>query len=199
MEQGLEDPLTDFIDAFHPTVKMNFLQTVRAVAHKAGALFILDEIVTGFRYSLGGAAALYDVDPDLVCIGKAMANGFSIAAICGKREYMETLNDGVFFSFTFAGETTSIAAAIATIKILQRERVVQDIWKKGEILRGGLQAAAEMAKLPINLRVILRDRYLKSPAPMERTTFSNTASSCRKCTMGDTGRCAVVPVLETHA
>lgn len=120
----------------------NFLQKIIDITHKYGALFILDEICTGFRYALGGAQEYYGIIPDLACFGKGMANGFPISAIVGKKEFMKELND-IFFSMTFAGETISIAAAIATIKEIREKGVIDYIWKQGEKLREGLQKIKE--------------------------------------------------------
>lgn len=144
MEQGLEEPVA--------TPYGNFLQLVADYAHSFDSLFILDEIVTGFRYALGGASQLYNVTPDLTCYGKAMGNGFPISCIVGKRDYMETLNDGVFFSNTFSGETTAIAAALKTIEIIERENVIEQLWEKGRLVRAGIEAAANNVGLKINLR-----------------------------------------------
>ena len=66
-----------------------FLSELRRVAHENGALFILDEMITGFRWDNGGAQKIYGVVPDLSCFGKALANGFSVSALAGKREFME--------------------------------------------------------------------------------------------------------------
>ena len=140
MEQPLEEPIN------------NFLYWCRSDAHHHGALFILDEIVTGFRYALGGASQLYDVSPDLACYGKAMGNGLPISCIVGKREYMKTLNEGVFFSNTFSGETTAIAAALKTIEIIEKENVIPQLWEKGRMFRAGIEVAAEGLGLAINLR-----------------------------------------------
>ncbi|MFQ5427629.1 MAG: aminotransferase class III-fold pyridoxal phosphate-dependent enzyme [Thermodesulfobacteriota bacterium] len=123
------------------TSRMNFLQDVARLCKKKGALFILDEMVTGFRYSLGGAAELFDVVPDLACFGKGMGNGMAVSALVGKREFMSVLNE-VFFSMTFSGETTGLAAAKATIETLMREPVIEHIWEKGQKLQSGLKTAA---------------------------------------------------------
>jgi glutamate-1-semialdehyde aminotransferase len=148
MEQGLEEP-QKYTDLEVPS---NYLHEVRFLAHGRHALFILDEIVTGFRYALGGASQLYNVTPDLTSYGKAMGNGFPISCIVGKRDYMETLNDGVFFSNTFSGETTAIAAALKTIEIIERENVIEQLWEKGRLVRAGIEAAANNVGLKINLR-----------------------------------------------
>jgi glutamate-1-semialdehyde 2,1-aminomutase/spore coat polysaccharide biosynthesis protein SpsF len=128
----------------------NFLQRIIDIAHKHGSLFILDEICTGFRYALGGAQEYYGIIPDLACFGKGMANGLSISAVVGKKEFMKELND-IFFSMTFAGETTSMAAAVATIKEIKEKRVIEYIWRQGEKLRKGLQKIAEETEVKMEV------------------------------------------------
>jgi glutamate-1-semialdehyde aminotransferase len=147
MEQPLEEPMVVSEEG-----GINYLQFVSECAHAYGSLFILDEIVTGFRYALGGASEFYNVTPDLACYGKAMANGLPISAIVGKREYMQTLTEGVFFSNTFSGETTAIAAALKTIEIVQRENVIDKLWRLGGYLRTWIEVKAHEAGLKINLR-----------------------------------------------
>jgi glutamate-1-semialdehyde 2,1-aminomutase len=110
-----------------------FLNKIKALAHKHGALLIFDEIITGFRYNSGGAQKLFGVTPDLATFGKSMANGMPIAALVGKRKYMKKVED-IFYSFTMGGETLSIAAAIATIKEIEKKKVISNIWKKGRYL-----------------------------------------------------------------
>ncbi len=117
--------------------KGTYLQDAIDLTHKHGALFILDEIVTGFRYALGGAQELYGIMPDIACIGKAMANGLPISAIVGKRKYMEHFSH-VFFSTTFGGETSAMAASLSVINEIQTKPVVEHIWKMGEMLREGI-------------------------------------------------------------
>ncbi|MER3422660.1 MAG: aminotransferase [Nitrospiraceae bacterium] len=119
----------------------NFLQKVRALTEREGALLIFDEVVTGFRLALGGAQEYFGVIPDLACFGKAMANGYPLAAIVGRREIME-LFDEVFFSFTFGGETLSLAAAKATITEMQRKNVVGHLWEQGMKLKDGYNTLA---------------------------------------------------------
>lgn len=128
----------------------NFLQLVKETANRNGALFILDEIVTGFRYSIGGAQKYYDVTPDLSCFGKGMANGFAISAVVGKREFMNELNE-VFFSMTYSGDTVGLAAAKATITELMNKPVIPHIWEMGEKLHKGINSFAE--KAGVNFRI----------------------------------------------
>ena len=114
--------------------KDDFLQKIKILAHKHGALLIFDEIITGFRYNLGGAQKLFGVTPDLATFGKSMANGMPISALVGKRKYIKKIND-IFYSFTFGGETLSLAAAIATIKELEKKKAIDYIWKLGKYLQ----------------------------------------------------------------
>ncbi|MFQ5479863.1 MAG: aminotransferase class III-fold pyridoxal phosphate-dependent enzyme [Thermodesulfobacteriota bacterium] len=132
------------------TSRRNFLQDVALLCKKHGALFILDEMVTGFRYSLGGAGELFDVVPDLACFGKGMGNGMAVSALVGKREFMSSLNE-VFFSMTFSGDTTGLSAAKATIETIMAEPVIEHIWARGARLHKGLKKAA--AEWGVNLEV----------------------------------------------
>ncbi|HHL39956.1 MAG TPA: aminotransferase class III-fold pyridoxal phosphate-dependent enzyme [Deltaproteobacteria bacterium] len=115
----------------------NFIQQASELARKRGALFILDEIVTGFRYAKGGAQEYFDVDADLCCLGKGMANGFAVSALAGKREFMRELEE-VFFSMTYSGETTGLAAAKATLTEILERPVIEHIWRLGGMLHDGL-------------------------------------------------------------
>lgn len=125
-----------------------FLEGVRNLCDKYGVLLIFDEVVTGFRWSLGGAQQYYGVTPDLCCLGKAISNGMPLAAIAGKEKYMNELNHA-FFSMTFGGEALSIAAAIATIKEL-KTKDYSHIWKLGDALAHGMEKMAEKHDLKIN-------------------------------------------------
>ena len=115
-----------------------YLQAAIDLTHRHGALFVLDEIVTGFRYALGGAQELYGIVPDLACFGKGMANGFPLAAVVGSREAMSAF-ERIFFSTTYGGETVSLAAARATIDVMRSEPVLAQIWDVGESLRCGIE------------------------------------------------------------
>ena len=128
----------------------NFLARVKEIAHKNGALFILEEIVTGFRYARGGAQAVYGVVPDLACVGKGMANGYPISAVVGRRDVMMAF-EKVFFSTTFGGDTVALAAARATLDVLDSEPVIEHIWRQGAKLRAGIEGAAAEWKIPLKL------------------------------------------------
>ena len=118
-----------------------FLERVRELATRNGAVLIFDEIVTGFRLALGGAQEFFGVRPDLACFGKGIANGFPLSVIVGRRDIME-LFDEVFFSFTFGGETVSLAAAKATITEIKEKGVIGHLWEQGRRLKDGYNVLA---------------------------------------------------------
>ena len=123
-----------------------YLQAVKTLAKKHGALLVFDEIITGFRWSLGGAQARYGVTPDLSAFGKAMGNGMPISAVVGRGDIMRLMED-IFFSGTFGGEALSLAAAIATIDKIERDNVVDTIWKGGAQLRKIIGQEIDAAKI----------------------------------------------------
>jgi len=131
----------------------NFLHRVQEICHREGAVFILDEIITGFRWHEKGAQHVYDVTPDLSTFGKALANGFSVSALAGKRELMELggmhhARERVFLlSTTHGAETHALAAAIETMRIYQREPVVETLHARGELLRQGFEEAVRRHRL----------------------------------------------------
>jgi glutamate-1-semialdehyde 2,1-aminomutase len=130
-----------------------YLEAVRALTFHEGSLLVYDEMITGFRWDEAGAQALYGVTPDLATFGKAIANGFSVSALVGKREIMqlgdiERRRSNVFLlSATHGGETHAIAAARATIAEVREREVVAHIWRIGSRLQLGLEAAAREAGL----------------------------------------------------
>jgi len=126
--------------------KPGYLEGVRELAHKHGALFILDEIITGFRFHLGGAQTLFGVTPDLAAFGKSMGNGFPIAAVVGKAEYMHQMEE-IFFSSTFGGEAVSLAASRATIHKMQREPVHATLDRLGQQIMDATRANIARASL----------------------------------------------------
>jgi len=136
------------IDAVFP--KQGFLEGVKELAHKHGAVFIFDELVTGFRLARGGAAEYFKVTPDLVCYGKAISNGEPLSVLGGKREIMSML-DEVFFSFTYAGYLSSIAAALATLTFMETNGVQEKIQKTGTMLMDGLQSLIVRHMLPLKM------------------------------------------------
>jgi glutamate-1-semialdehyde 2,1-aminomutase/spore coat polysaccharide biosynthesis protein SpsF len=127
-----------------------YLQQASDLAHAHGALFILDEVVTGFRYALGGAQELFGIKPDLACLGKAMSNGFPLSAVVGSAEAMRAF-ESIFFSTTFGGEAVSLAASLATIDTIQSEPVIEHIWERGAQLRTGIDQMSSGASFGVTM------------------------------------------------
>ncbi|UFJ42527.1 aminotransferase class III-fold pyridoxal phosphate-dependent enzyme [Brevibacillus humidisoli] len=116
----------------------HFLENIKDLSRQNGALLIFDETITGFRYAKGGAQELFGVTPDLATFGKGMANGYPISAIAGKAEIMRLMEE-IFFSFTFGGETLSLAAALATMQKIETQPVIQTLREQGQKVVSGVQ------------------------------------------------------------
>jgi glutamate-1-semialdehyde 2,1-aminomutase/spore coat polysaccharide biosynthesis protein SpsF len=129
-----------------------YLEHVRKWCDKHGALLIFDEMITGFRFDLGGAQKMLGITPDLACFGKAMANGWPISAVVGREKYMRKFKD-IHFSTTFGGEVLSIAAAIATIRFMKDNDVVGHLWMIGGMLKKGIQQSIEHHNLQDFIKV----------------------------------------------
>jgi len=127
MEPTIVDPPRD-----------NFLQEIRQLATDYEAVLIFDEIVTGFRMSLGGAQEYFGVTPDLATFGKGMANGMPLNAVVGRADIMKGFED-VFVSSTFGGECLSLAAGVATISEMQEKKTIGWMWELGRVLQHGME------------------------------------------------------------
>jgi glutamate-1-semialdehyde 2,1-aminomutase len=162
-----------------------YLEDVQRLCREHGAVFVLDEMITGFRWHLGGAQAYYGVVPDLSTFGKAIGNGFSVSALVGKREIMELGglfhdHDRVFLlSQTHGAENHALAAALKTMEIYREEDVVGHLWRKGEALTDGINRLArqlgveeyfQVVGKPCNLVYATRDRE-KKPSQVFRALF----------------------------
>ena len=127
----------------------DFLEKLKTLCEKNGALLIFDEVVSGFRFSLGGVQEMTGVTPHLTALGKGMANGFALSALVGRRDIMkiggiEHDQERVFLlSTTHGGETHSLAAAKATINEIQEKQIIKHFWSTGERLQAGVRNAAE--------------------------------------------------------
>lgn len=132
--------------------KQAFLEGLRAICDREGIVLVFDEVITGFRHHIGGYQAISGVMPDITTMGKAIANGFPIAAIGGRREMMQRFNTriegDVFFSGTFNGHASCLAAAMATIEALEDGGVHEHIFRLGEKMRAGLQEIVERQGYP---------------------------------------------------
>ena len=120
--------------------KPGFLEAVKSACNKNGAVFILDEVKTGFRFALGGAQEYLGVTPDLATFGKAMANGYDIGVVVGKRDILEEA--GVYLAATFHAHLLGIAATMATIDEMQRIDGISLVWRQGQKLIDGLDEIA---------------------------------------------------------
>ena len=118
--------------------KDGFLEKVKELTHKNGAVLIFDEIITGFRYSNGGAQEYFGVTPDLATFGKGLANGYPVSVVAGQADIMRLMEE-VFFSFTFGGDTLSLAAAFATLTKLQKEPVIHTLSQQGNKIIADLE------------------------------------------------------------
>jgi glutamate-1-semialdehyde 2,1-aminomutase/spore coat polysaccharide biosynthesis protein SpsF len=118
-----------------------YLAGVRELAHRHGAVLVFDEVITGFRFARGGAQEYFGVVPDLTAMGKGIANGQPLSLVAGRAEFMQPFEE-IFFSFTFGGEATALAAALATLEVMEREDYWAHAWRQGAKLQAGYRALA---------------------------------------------------------
>jgi len=151
-----------------PESNPDYLRWLRGFCDRTGAVLIFDEVITGFRFDLGGAQKRWGIYPDLACFGKAMANGMPLSALVGQRNIMKRMAppDNIFYSGTFFGETLSLAAAIATIEKMERENTIEKLWHTGSVL--GIVAGAAIAKHGLETSITL-----SGLPPLVRLTFKN--------------------------
>lgn len=129
--------------------KPGYLEGVKELTHKYGAVLIYDEIRTGFRVNIGGAQKEFGVTPDLATFGKAMANGYSVSSVVGKKEIMDVLIDKVFLSSTFFPNSLSQIAALKTIEIIQRDNVLGIVKEKGNRFAQKVTEIIERSSVPV--------------------------------------------------
>ena len=130
--------------------KDGFLQGVKELCQRNGIVLVFDEMITGFRWHMKGAQYLYGVAPDLCTFGKAMANGFSVSCVAGRREIMELGSiefegrERVFLlSTTHGAEMSGLGAFVATIEFMKRNQVVEHLWDYGRKLIAMMQSRAK--------------------------------------------------------
>ena len=141
---------TDKVCADCPNTKDNFLHQIQHLCRKTGAIFILDEMITGFRWHLNGAQTYFGVEPDISTFGKGMANGFAVAALLGKKELMEVGSiDNIgsertfLISTTHGAEMPGMGAFLETVKIYKERNVIKHLWIYGEQLFNGINQISE--------------------------------------------------------
>lgn len=161
----------------------DFLHQVKFLCRQNGAVFIIDEMITGFRWDLRGAQTYFDIEPDLCTFGKAMANGFAVAALGGKREIMKIggiLEEGAerlfLTSTTHGAEMSALGAFIKTVEILQRDNVVNHFWQFGEQLKTGMNNIAKDLGLEHNFMI---EGYACSPNYVVKDNNGNVSLPLR--------------------
>jgi glutamate-1-semialdehyde 2,1-aminomutase len=127
-----------------------FLQTLRVECTRSGALLIFDEVITGFRVGYGGAQSLYNIRPDLTCLGKIIGGGLPVGAYGGRRELMNEVAPlgPVYQAGTLSGNPLAVAAGLATLSVLRGSDVYQRLEQSGEQLHSGLESICKDAGVP---------------------------------------------------
>jgi glutamate-1-semialdehyde aminotransferase len=148
--------------------KPGYLEAVKKIAEKYGAVLIFDEIRSGFRYSLGGAQAKYGVTPHLSVFGKAMANGYPISAVVGKKEIMDEAEERVFISSTFFPNSLEQVAALKTIEIMERDNILDKLWEKGEKFCNEVQKIVDESGVPCQFSGAPLMPYITFPKDEEK-------------------------------
>jgi glutamate-1-semialdehyde 2,1-aminomutase len=139
-----------------------YFEGLRRLCDEHGVLLVLDEMITGFRWSIGGAQQIYAIEPDLCAFGKALGNGFAVSALAGKREYMKRggmdhADERVFLlSTTHGAETHALAAAMAVIDVYREEDAIGVLHARGELLRERTRAAIAAAGVSDQMQVLGR-------------------------------------------
>jgi glutamate-1-semialdehyde 2,1-aminomutase len=145
------EPIAGNMGAVLP--KPGFLESLRNLTCKYGALLIFDEVITGFRVAYGGAQQLYKIAPDLTCLGKIIGGGLPVGAYGGRRDIMEMVapSGPVYQAGTLAGNPLAMTAGIETITILKESSAYQELEKKSSLLEKGIIEAARKAGVDIQL------------------------------------------------
>ncbi len=126
-----------------------WLEFVRSKCSEYGIVLIFDEVKTGFRLARGGAQEVYGVIPDMTTYAKAMGNGYPVAAFGGRREIMDVVGKGVAHGGTYTGNVVGVAAANATLGLLQSKPILETIAERGRKLQAGLKSIFEDAGIPV--------------------------------------------------
>lgn len=144
-----------------------FLREVREIAHEHGALFVLDEMRSGFRMALGGAQEYFGVEADLATYGKSISNGYAISAITGRAALLRGISRTQMVS-TFYGNSAEMAAVLATVAALKETDAIPHIWKMGTLFLDGLRRLAAEYGAPVEVVGYAPYPYLHFNAPDER-------------------------------
>ena len=149
--------------------KPGFLETLRAVCTKHGAVLIFDEVMTGFRVALGGAQERYAIRPDLTTLGKVIGGGMPVGAFGGRREIMEKIAPlgPVYQAGTLSGNPVAVAAGLATLKLVSQPGFAAQVEKTTRTLVDGLVEEAMRAKVPFSAQSVgsMFGIYFRDRAP----------------------------------
>ena len=161
-----------------------FLQTIRELCSEYNITFILDEVITGFRLSLGGAQQFFNIQPDLSIFAKALASGYPISVITGKKEWMRLIEEAkVIHAGTMNSGNATVAAALATIEVLEKEQPYDRMFSLGKELMQGIRDAAKETGHKL---------LVQGPGPMFNISFTEAEEisdyratfSCNKAKLG---------------
>jgi len=164
-----------------------YLQALRELCDREGALLIFDEVITGFRMHIGGAQTQCGVTPDIGTFGKAIAGGPTLSAVCGKAEVFQMLEEGkAAFGGTFNGNPLSLAAARATLGVLSADggKPLADANQRGLRLRDGIRAIGQKLGVPLQVNgfgcaIALHFTEIEGPMTEYRDTLHNDAAKLR--------------------
>jgi glutamate-1-semialdehyde 2,1-aminomutase len=143
------EPVAGNMNCIPPTP--GFLETIREQCTQYGSVFIIDEVMTGFRLGLQGAQGYYGIEADLTCLGKVIGGGMPVGAFGGKRAIMEKIAPlgPVYQAGTLSGNPVAMAAGLATLNIISQPGFYEPLFAKTEKLVAGLRAAAQQAGIPM--------------------------------------------------
>ncbi|MBI5468670.1 MAG: glutamate-1-semialdehyde 2,1-aminomutase [Deltaproteobacteria bacterium] len=135
--------------------KEGFMEGLRRLCTKYGALLIMDEVMSGFRLCYGGAQKIYNIDPDLTCLGKVIGGGLPVGGFGGKRKIMEMLSPSgpVYQAGTLSGNPIAMTAGIETLKLLQKKGIYERLYKTTNTLSDGIAAIAKKRGVPVHTAV----------------------------------------------
>lgn len=145
--------------------KPGFLEGLRALCDRYDVALIFDEVITGFRLGLDGAQGRFRVTPDLTVFAKAIASGYALSVLAGKRRWMQPIAEGkAIHAGTMNSNIPSVAAALATLRVLERDKVHARLYQLGQQLMAGLREAAREAGQAL---------LVQGPGPMFHVGFSD--------------------------
>jgi glutamate-1-semialdehyde 2,1-aminomutase len=151
-----------------------FLEGLRVITEREGALLIFDEVMTGFRVHRGGAQALYNIKPDLTTLGKVIGGGLPVGAYGGKREIMQMVAPAgpMYQAGTLAGNPLAMSAGMATLDLIRAQKVWDEMERHGRELDAGIAAAAKKAGVPIQQTRIgtMRTTFFSETQPVNWST-----------------------------